>query len=372
MRPEIPGDVKKIVIMRALHLGDLLLAMPAFRGIRAAFPDAEITWIGLAWAGSFARRFGRYVDRLVQFPGYPGILEVEYEPEKTAAWLSEARDYRYDLAIQMHGSGRTTNPFVLDLHARATVGYYDPAVGPQPGMTISAPYPDRLPEVRRNLGLLDLLGIPAQGEHLEFPLFPEDEAAADALMRRHGLDDHRRAGPLVGMHVGARPPARRWPPEHFAAVGDALVREQGATVVLTGGPGVEVAIADRVRSKMREPAVSVAGETTIPSLGALMRRLDLYISNDTGPAHLAVAVDVPSIRIFGPADYKRWGPLDQIRHRIVRRDVWCSPCPYWECPFQDHACLRWVYPADVLAVARELLPGYASERALPAYPDIAA
>src|SRR3954451_11977568 len=88
---------KKIAVFRALYLGDLLLAIPALRALRAGFPGAEITLIGLPWAASFAQRFERYVDRFVEFPGYPGIDEVVVEPERSARFLAEQRAYGYDL-----------------------------------------------------------------------------------------------------------------------------------------------------------------------------------------------------------------------------------------------------------------------------------
>jgi len=355
MRPEIPADARRIAVVRALHLGDLLLAVPALRGIRAAFPEAEITLIGLPWARDFVKRLGRYVDRLSEFPGYPGLLEVDLDEARTAAYIVEAQAYRYDLAIQMHGSGKASNPFALGLGARCTVGFYDPAAGPPPdGLAVAGPYPSDLPEIRRNLGVLGLLGVEPRGEQLEFPLLPEDRAAAADLVAHHRLG----RGRLVGLHVGARPPARRWPAERFARVADELVQRFGVRIVLTGGSGEEE-LAARVKSAMSAPAVDLAGKTSIGTLAALMETLDLFVSNDTGPAHLAVAVDVPSVTIFGPADYRRWAPLDQRRHRIVRRPVWCSPCPHWECPHErpgeHHACLRGITPDDVLNVAEELL-----------------
>ena len=105
----------RIAILRALYLGDFLLAVPAFRAIRRQFPEAEISLIGLPWARSLVRRFAHYLDRFVEFPGYPGIDEVPVCPERTARFLEEQQAYGYDLAIQMHGSGRTSNAVVIDL-----------------------------------------------------------------------------------------------------------------------------------------------------------------------------------------------------------------------------------------------------------------
>ena len=100
--------------------------------------------------------------------------------------------------------------------------------------------------------------------------------------------------------------------------------------------------------------LNVAGQTSLGGLAALIRELDLFISNDTGPAHIANAVDTPSVTIFGPVDPGRWAALDQLRHPIVRRKVPCSPCEYSECPI-DHRCLRWVTPDRVIEVAEKLL-----------------
>lgn len=347
-RPILDHPPRRIAIFRALQLGDLLVAVPAFRSIRSGFPEAEITLIGLPWAAAFARRFHRYIDRFVEFPGYPGIVEAEADPERTERFLKEQRSYGYDLAIQMHGSGVTSNRFVLALGARVTAGPYE---GDRPSsLTLSMPYPADEPEVLRNLAVARLLGCPDEGTQLEYPLFDDDRAAAATLLREVSLA----SGPLTGLHVGARSPARRWPAEYFATVADTLVQRHGAQIVLTGGPDDEPVVRT-VMERMETNAVSVAGKTTRGSLAALIAELDLFISNDTGPAHVAEAIGTPSITIFGPVDPKRWAPLDQEVHRIVRRKVACSPCPHWECPI-DHRCLRWLKPRVVLDAAADLLP----------------
>ena len=100
--------------------------------------------------------------------------------------------------------------------------------------------------------------------------------------------------------------------------------------------------------------VNLAGKTSLGGLAAIIDSLDLFISNDTGPAHIANALGTPSITIFGPADYRRWAPLNQSLHRIVRHPVACSPCGFWDCPI-DHRCLRKVSPESVLKAAGDLL-----------------
>src|SRR5438270_1760046 len=93
--------LSRIAIFRALHLGDMLLAIPAIRAVRKHFPNAEITLITLPWAQQLEVRFPNYLDRVIEFPGFPGIREVPYRPDKTEPFLANQRDYGYDLAIQL-------------------------------------------------------------------------------------------------------------------------------------------------------------------------------------------------------------------------------------------------------------------------------
>jgi ADP-heptose:LPS heptosyltransferase len=338
---------RRIAILRALQLGDLLQAVPAMRALRRGFPEAEITLIGLPWAADFVRRFSAYLDRFVEFVGYPGIDEVEYQPEKTAAFLAEQQAYRYDLVIQMHGSGKTSNPLTLALGGRITAGYYD---APGPGeLDLSALYPQDEPERCRNLELATLLGCSMTSTDLEFPLYTEDRREAERLLQ----EASPKTGPLIGLHPGARPPSRRWPMRYFAEVGDTLARRFGATIVLTGGSS-EIETARAVQRAMQAPALCLAGETSLGALAGLIERFDLFVSNDTGPAHIADALRTRSVVIFGPADYRRWAPLDQEHHPVVRRPVACSPCGFWECPI-DHRCLNWLMPATMLECASTLL-----------------
>src|ERR1044071_79749 len=114
--------VRKIAVFRALFLGDLLCAVPAFRALGQRYPQAEITLIGLPWAAEFVQRVP-YIDRFVAFPGYDGIQEVAYSPSQTAAFLRSFQADGYDIALQMHGDGHVSNGFVAALGARLALGY---------------------------------------------------------------------------------------------------------------------------------------------------------------------------------------------------------------------------------------------------------
>ncbi len=340
-------DVQRIAIFRGLYLGDFLVAVPALRAIRKRFPDAEITFIGLPWAKELVRRYDRYLDRFVEFVGYPGIREVATNEERIRAFIAEQQLYGYDLAIQMHGSGGSSNPFVHTLGARMTAGSYE---GEQPAfLDFGAIYPQDEHEVWRNLRLAEMLGCTELQTELEFPLFEEDHVEATTLLRDLPHADR----PWIGLHPGARPPARRWPAEYFALVADELARRFNAQIVITGGPGEE-AIVQNVIERVHVPVLNLTGKTSLGGLAGVISMLDLFISNDTGPAHLSHAVERPSITLFGPADYARWAPLDTVLHPTLRRIVECSPCGYWECPI-DHRCLRWLTPSMVIGQAERFL-----------------
>jgi ADP-heptose:LPS heptosyltransferase len=148
-------------------------------------------------------------------------------------------------------------------------------------------------------------------------------------------------------------PSRRWPPERFAALGDALAARWGARIVLTGGVA-ERALVERVAERMAAPSLALVGRTSLGGLAAVIAQLELFVSNDTGPAHLAAALDKPSVVLFGPGDPRRWGPLDQTRHSVLRRAVPCSPCGCSVCPI-DHRCLTGITVEHVLEVANTLL-----------------
>ncbi|MDQ3871934.1 MAG: glycosyltransferase family 9 protein [Chloroflexota bacterium] len=302
---------ERILVLRALHLGDMLCAVPALRALRAALPTAEITLLGLPWARSFVSRFEAYLDRFLEFPGFPGFPERPVAVGEVARFLAEAQRMRFDLALQMHGSGRYSNPICFLVGARRTAGYVLPGDWcPDPDRFM--PYPAGLPEIRRHLRLMSFLGVPLGGEELEFPIQPDDRAGLDALRAEHSLAPHG----YVCLHPGARAPERRWPPRLFAKLGDRLA-DLGLQVVVTG-TAAERDLAAAVIQAMTAPAADVAGRTSLGTLAALVHDARLVVCGDTGVSHVAAALQVPSVVLFTASEVRRWAPLDRRLHRPVR------------------------------------------------------
>jgi len=299
------NHVRRIAIFRALFLGDLICTLPAFRALRAGFPKAEITLIGLPWAQEFVARIP-YIQCFAPFSGYAGIREVPYVPHDTQLFFARARSRHYDIALQMHGSGQVSNGFVGALGSHTTVGYRD---GDDDRLDISLQYQWGEHEVLRWLRLVRELGVPAEPAAVEFAVTAAERREAARLLSR--VSELR--GPLIGLHTGAKDHPRRWPTERFARLADLLVEHCGAQIVLTGSEGERPTI-EAVRGVMRYPALDLAGQTGMGTFAAVLAQLDLLVTNDTGASHLAWVTRTPSVVLFGPSRPQEWAPLHQTLH----------------------------------------------------------
>jgi ADP-heptose:LPS heptosyltransferase len=338
------GALRRIAVFRALQLGDMLCAVPALCALRRAAPGAIITLVGLPWAREFADRFHRYVDSFMAFPGFPGLPERAPDVAGVPRFLIDARTRRFDLAIQLHGSGALSNPIVALLCARRQAGFYD-AGGWCPDRAACLPWGEPEHEILRYLRLMRELGCGDGDAALEFPFDEADRADLRAL---EPLPHQRR---YVCLHAGARLPSRRWPAARFAQVADGLAAH-GWQVVLTGA-AQERAIADQVREHMTAPALDLTGRTTLGALALLVARAGLLVSNDTAVSHLAAATGTPSVIVCSGADPARWAPLDHRRHRVLAGAAACRPCSYESCPI-GHPCALGVSAAQVLEAALAL------------------
>ncbi len=313
----------RLAVLRALQLGDMLCAVPALRALDAAHPHAHITLIGLPWARELAQRLP-YVDDFVEFPGFPGMPERAPDTAAIPAFLSAMRERRFDLVIQLHGSGELTNPLAVLMGGRRNAGYFRGGhYRPDPGSFFE--WRDAEHEVLRWVRLMEQLGVAPRGTQLEFPLREQDWQAWRSFDLEH----------YAVIHPGSQLPSRRWPAQRFAEVGDALAAE-GLRVVLTG-TAAEGPLTKEVQQRMRARATDLAGRTTLGSLAALVARARLVVCNDTGVSHIAAATRTPSVVVACGSDARRWAPLNRHLHRVLWHDVPCRPCAHRECPI-GHDC----------------------------------
>ncbi len=303
----LPEPPRKVAIVCASRIGDFLCATPAFRALRTSLPRAEITLIALPFVRELVER-SPSLDRHVEFPGFPGMAEQFFDARRAGEFFRRMQAEQFDLAVQMHGSGVYSNPFTLLLGARYTAGFVREEDGAG-RLDAAMCWPEHERAARRTLLLAAFLGAEPQGEHIEFPLSAADRRAADALLA--GC-----APPLIGLHPGAREAAKLWPAARFAEAGVKLRRNTGGTLVVIGGPEEE-AIGARIAAEAGPPALNLTGPRSLGEMGGIIARLDLLITNDSGPAHVAYALGISSVTLFGETDPTIWGPPTRPEHRII-------------------------------------------------------
>ena len=273
--------MRRLVVLRALGLGDLLTAVPALRGLAAAFPGHRILLAAPAPLAPLARLSGS-VDGFV--------------PAEPLAPLPAAL-HGPDVAVNLHGRGPASHRRLLEARPRRLLAFAHPEIPETAGAPRWRPGEH---EVERWCRLLRESGVPADPGALLLPLPPP----------LPGLED------VVVVHPGAASPARRWPPERFAALARRAA-ERGLRVALTGsraerGLAVEVA----ARAGLEEDAV-LAGRTGLGELAALVAHARCAVSGDTGVAHLAAAFATPSVALYGPTSPREWGPPAAGPHEVL-------------------------------------------------------
>ncbi len=344
--PDRLGTPREILVIRALQLGDLLCVVPALRALRNRFPHACVTFAGLPWARAFAARFHRYVDRFIEFPGFPGLPERACDVPGVVEFLRTVQARRFDLALQLHGDGRLLNSVIVLSGARQAAGFY-PKGGYCPDPERFFTWCDDEHEIVRYVRLMRELGVGDADTELEFPVDDEDRREWADIAERHGID-----GGYVCVHPGAQLSSRRWHAERFAAVADRLA-DDGLRIVLTG-TAREQPLTRRVATAMRHPPVDLTGMTSLGALAVLIERAQLVVCNDTGVSHVAAAVRTPSVIVCCGSDFKRWAPLDRERHRVLHYPVACRPCAYADCPI-GHGCADGIGATRVATEAKRML-----------------
>lgn len=326
-------DPRRVLLFRALKLGDMLCAVPTFRAIRRALPQSVIVLAGLPSMAWLAERFPQYLDGFRAFPGYPGLPEQTVDAEISQKFVQSVQRESFDLAVQLHGNGQVSNVVVAQFGARRMAGFFVPGQ-PCPDPALFLPYPESGLEVHRLLALARVLGCESDDDALEFPLHPPD---FDSL--REFAGERLLAGVYVCLHPGSSVVERRWPVKSFIEVAHGLMK-RGFQIALTGTVS-EAALTHGIARGLGNGCLDLAGRTDIGALAALLKHARLLICNDTGISHLAAAVRTPSVVISTGNNPQRWAPVDRRRHHVLNRDTGLTA-------------------ADVLAHADALLRAFAS------------
>jgi ADP-heptose:LPS heptosyltransferase len=352
------ANVRKIAVLRASALGDFIFALPALGALRRAYPQAEIVYLGKPWHVSFVPDHVTVMDRVVAVPPYPGVGEPENSVPDAAqleTFFARMQDERFDLALQLHGGGRHSNPFLLRLGAARTAGLRTPDAPP---LDISIPYVFYQHEVLRLLEVVSHIGAVSCEVTPRLLVTSEDHHRARPVATQAGTR------PYVIIHPGASDSRRRWPAERFAVTASQLL-DEGYAVFVTGVQS-ERKVAQAVTNGTGGRAINLCGTLSLSELTGLIASAALVVSNDTGPLHLAAAVGTKSVGIYWIGNMITASQAMAANHRpLVSWTTHCpvcgrvcvSPASY---PF-DRACAHRVsFVGDVMAdqvmaACRELL-----------------
>jgi ADP-heptose:LPS heptosyltransferase len=310
---------KKIAVLRANALGDFVFALPALQALRETFPDDEIVYLGKKMHRAFLCDRPGPVDRVEVVPPYPGVGEAEhFEPdrEQVDAFFRQMQGEQFDIAIQLHGGGSFSNPFLQRLGAKLNVGLQ---AMDAPPLDISIPYVRHYSEVLRYLEVVSQLG--ATTRHIAPSVTVTDKDLQEARQVIHDTC----TGPVAVLQPAATDPHRLWPAVNFAGVADYLVH-QGYTVYINGLEE-EQYLADCILQNMRQRhcAYSVCGKLSVCGLTGLLSMADIVVSNDSGPLHLAYALRTPAVGIYWVGNMITGTPMTSSINRPLIS--WTAQCP---------------------------------------------
>ena len=347
------NEHRSILVVLIAGIGDLVLGSKALRALRNGYPDRRIHLLTSTEAAPLARHYP-YVDAVTAFP----IRELR---KRTAClvdvWkiLWALRATTFDTAVNLYpvcsraGALKMGLLFMM-LKARTKVGHDNKGFGCFIDKCAPADMFSGRHRAEAMLETAVLAGGRPDDKGIEVFWDPASEEPWKHVVEP---DAAGKRPPVVGINPGGDRANRRWDPARYAAVADGVAEAFGARILLFGGPGEE-RIAQDIQSRMRHPATDLAGKLNLNELAYVVSRLDLLVTNDSGPMHMAAAVNTPQVAIFGPEEpehFRPYAPADS--YVIMHKPMDCRPCRTAAC---DHvSCLDKITADEVLAAAKTLL-----------------
>jgi lipopolysaccharide heptosyltransferase II len=342
-----PSSMSRVLVRATNWLGDAVMSLPAIRAIRHVFPHAHLAVLARpSVADLYARE--TVIDRVIPYPALKGL-------SARREFAARLHAERFDGAILLQNAfDAALIVWLAGIPER--IGYSRDGRGMLLTRAIPVPEPGDIPRHERfyYLELLRRAGL--------IERFPESDAIRlDGISRAREagtahLDALQVAGPVIGISPGAAyGDAKRWLPERFAESARQLAGPSQASVLVLGA-AAERALCETVAEPLRRAGIdtrNLAGETTLREFIDLAAACRLFLTNDSGAMHVASALGVPTVAVFGATDDTTTGPTGPLA-RVVREHAECSPCLLRECPI-DHRCMTRVQVASVTAAASLLL-----------------
>lgn len=344
------SDSHNILLRSTNWVGDAVLTTPAIRAVRKNFPNASVTILAKPWVAPVFFK-NPYIDGILCYDskglhrGVFGILRLS----------RTLRHFKFDLAILFQNAFEAALITYLGGVSRR-LGYNTDGRGVLLTHPVSIkPHHKRIHETEYYLEILKGGGLQTDGTDLTLILTNEERTLANQIFKKTFGDGSAR---VLGIGPGAvYGSAKRWPPERFAALSNQLYRSHQTRTLIFGSPN-EKAIGEQVRRAIVGPALNLCGATDLRQAAALMERCNLFVTNDSGLMHVAAALDIQMIAIFGSTNPVTTGPLG-AQSRVVQAPVSCSPCLKPDCP-TDHRCMTRIKVDTVYETAVDILNDTAS------------
>lgn len=318
-------------------IGDVVHTLPLLETIKKYFPDTRIDWLVEQEASDIVEGHGA-IDQLIVSrrkswqKRLRKVREIPKVVEEVMDFIGELRGKRYDIVIDLQGlfkSGLLTGL----CRGNRKIGLSGGREGSAFFLT-ERPYSVDYDQhaIDRYLKAAEYLDCPATTSMGHIPLRPSDMEQVDRLLLENGLEE----ACLVAVNPMARWVTKLWETEKFSALADRIIEAFPCEIVFTGSSQDRPTI-DRIIGSMTQRAFNLAGRTSLKGLAYLFAKCRTLITTDTGPMHIAAAMNCPVVALFGPTAPERTGPYGN-GHRVVRAEIECSPCFKKKC---DHkTCMR--------------------------------
>ncbi len=335
---------RKILLTRLRFIGDVVLMTPVIRAVRQAYPDAHIAFLAEKESASLLEH-NPYVNQIIPF-------DFRVNPLSLFLFFKQLRAQEFDLVVDFFCNPRSAL-LAYTTGARVRVGL--------DGKFRSRLYTVRIKEQepRRNViqsyfQFLKLLHVEPDSFKTEIFLTEDERREARIYLKWQGIDLDR---PIVGLHPGASWPAKVWLSDRFVELANRIIAKLGAQVLVTQGPKDRDAVAEVSRQCVGN--ITVLEVLPLRQLAAILSHVSVYVANDSGPMHIAVAVGTKTIGIFGPGEENIWFPYKESDgHLALRKDVWCHPCHLDFCDKTGEGymkCMRLLEVEEVFNAVKERL-----------------
>jgi len=337
--PFDPGRVGRILIIKLRAVGDVVLSTIVIDNLRRAFPAAVIDFLTEAAARDVVSGHAQLDHILIHERAAIAGLGIRDQLKANLAFLQRVRGCRYDLVFDFFGNPRSA--LITRWSGAAWRVGYDYRIRRRAYNVVVASRADQVHEAEWHLDALIHLGIPVVSRQLSLAGSEAAEARAGAFWREAELEGKR----VVALNFSGGWPAKRWPLERFAELAGLVAGRHDAHLLAVWGPG-ELAQAQALAAMAAVP-VTLIPETNLKELAALLGRVDLLVSTDSGPMHIAAAMGTPCVALFGPTNYRLQGPWGSNHQIVTNSGLGCLGCNRTAC---DHtSCMQGLTVEAVLA-----------------------